>query len=114
MFLGSYFFAMCFFVGFVFLVTGFFLHKNPPKDKNKLLGYRTHQSLKSDENWNYAQSYSAKQIMKAGVFLMACSPIGLLYDSNLIPEILIALSLIIIVSLYPIYKTEKELLQFNI
>ena len=59
---------------------GFIMSKKPPKEINGLYGYRTPIAMKNQKNWDYAQVYSAKVMMKyGGYFLLLCLP-GYLMD----------------------------------
>lgn len=43
----------------VIILMGFLYKYRAPKDINKFHGYRTTQSMKSQEAWDYAHSYGA-------------------------------------------------------
>ena len=47
--------------GLIFLLAGFIQQRFPPKKINHLYGYRTSNSMKSQESWDFAQEYSAKK-----------------------------------------------------
>lgn len=53
--------------GLIFMVAGGLLRKYPPKNRNFLYGYRTSSSMKSQERWDFAQSYSAKAMIRLGI-----------------------------------------------
>ena len=48
--------------GIVFTIVGLIEYVFPPKSRNQK-GYRTKNSLKSQEHWNFAQKHSAKLIV---------------------------------------------------
>ena len=54
---------------FVFLSIGWYQSKYPPKSVNSLYGYRTARSMKSQKNWDYAQSMSARMMMAFAYYL---------------------------------------------
>jgi uncharacterized membrane protein len=54
----------------------------PPKKINWLYGYRTASSMKSQERWDFAQCYAAKEIIKVGGFILLTASIGLVYEPN--------------------------------
>jgi len=61
--------------GLIFIAMGFIMSKKPPKEINGLYGYRTPIAMKNQKNWEYAQVYSAKVMMKyGGCFLLLCLP----------------------------------------
>lgn len=57
-------------VGVIFILVGIIMLLFPPKKINFLYGYRTNLSMKTQENWDYSQKYSAKLIMVLGGFLI--------------------------------------------
>lgn len=80
--------------GVIFIVMGYFMSKNQPKEINGLYGYRTPRSMKNQKIWDYSQVYSAKVMMKyGGYFLLLCLP-G--YFMDIAPEIATGLGLLIL------------------
>ena len=63
--------------GAILLIAGAIMYRFPPKKINILYGYRTINSMKSQERWDFSQKFSAKELMKFGVFLFAFSLLGL-------------------------------------
>lgn len=57
-------------VGLILIITGYIHLKFPPKKINHLYGYRTKNSMKNQERWDFAQHYSAKELMKTGGLLI--------------------------------------------
>ena len=68
--------------GLIFVVVGIIMYKFPPKKINGIYGYRTSNSMKSQERWDFAQIYSAKQMMKYGGLLSLSGIIGLLFQPS--------------------------------
>ncbi len=104
-------FFMPFLVGSIFVLTGWIMYKFPPKKINSLYGYRTSNSMKSIERWNFAQKYASKLMIYCGIFLIGSSVLGLIFKTTegqgvLISSILMIASLILL-----IYKTEKAIIQ---
>lgn len=99
--------------GLVFIATGFFIKKKPPKNINSLYGYRTPASMKSQERWDFAQIYGAVQMVKAGVLLCILGLVAamfLYYFSVSMPVSLIIFSaVLLLVSLLLILKVEAAL-----
>lgn len=81
--------------GAIFILAGFILYKFPPKNINGWYGYRTGASMKSQDRWDFAQTYSAKQMMKLGALLILLSFVGLVLDPNGGNHYMIGLLLII-------------------
>ncbi|HET8838349.1 MAG TPA: SdpI family protein [Flavobacteriaceae bacterium] len=63
--------------GALFVFAGLLMKKFPPKKINSLYGYRTPSSMKSQERWDFAQIYGAKQLMKTGAAMCLFSLIVL-------------------------------------
>lgn len=60
---------------------GYYFWANPPKKINKIYGYRTPRSMKSQEAWDYANKYSAFLMCMIGIFTSAVQVLAyLLYD----------------------------------
>lgn len=57
--------------GVSFILAGFVMYFFPPKKINSLYGYRTTNSMKSQQNWDFAQKYSTKlMLLLSIVFLL--------------------------------------------
>jgi uncharacterized membrane protein len=61
--------------GIVFIFVGLVEYVFPPKSRNQK-GYRTKNSLKSQERWDFAQKYSAKMALISVSCLIGISFIG--------------------------------------
>lgn len=95
--------------GIVFLIAGIVTKLFPPKKINYLYGYRTARSMRSLEEWNYAQKYSAIKMIQIAAFLILISIIAMLVLSDL-KEFNVASFFIVIISIiYLVVKTEKAL-----
>lgn len=95
--------------GIVFLVLGGILHKYPPRKINYLVGYRTKLSMSSQEKWDFAQKYSAREMMKQGVYLILISLLSLFLKLNEMISLVASLIFIIISVIWLLYATEKKL-----
>ena len=96
-------------VGPILIFLGFVLLKFPPKKKNMLYGYRTRSSMKSQERWDFAQVYSAKEMIWSGAVLTLFSFVGLVYNPKEIISVLIGFGLIILAISFTLFRTEKAL-----
>ena len=95
--------------GIVFLIAGIVTKRFPPKQINYLYGYRTARSMRSLEEWNYAQKYSAIKMIQIATFLILISIIANIVLSDL-KEFNVASFFIVIISImYLFVKTEKAL-----
>lgn len=104
-------FFMPLLVGSIFFIVGFLMYQFPPTDINYLYGYRTTNSMKSKERWDFAQVYSAKLIIYCGVFLMLFSVVSLLFSVTETKGVLIGSVAIFASIAVLIYKTEKAIKQ---
>ncbi len=63
--------AICFLVGGMFLLVGLAGIVFPPKSINKLYGYRTTRSMKTPENWKFANWISMRLVAAGGLVMIA-------------------------------------------
>lgn len=90
--------------GSIFIIVGFIMYRFPPKKINMFYGYRTINSMKSQERWDFSQKYAAKELMKFGVDILPFSFLGLFkFPQNYI-NIIVILAVFI-----PILTTEIAL-----
>lgn len=54
----------------IMLIAGYSMYKNPPKEINGIVGYRTAMSRKNKDTWAFAHNYCGKLWMKSGVILL--------------------------------------------
>lgn len=99
-------------VGLIFIIMGWITLKFPPKKINHLYGYRTKSSMKSQERWNFAQSYSAKEMIKWGALYGLTALFGFLplFKGALISTI-VAMSTLILLVVLLFNRTEKAIAQ---
>lgn len=101
------------FTGLVFIISGWYLKKNPPADINSLYGYRTNSSMKSQERWDFAQIYGAKQLVNTGIILCLmslASLLFLLFFQLSMPVSLIAfVAILLLCSIVMIVKVENAI-----
>ena len=98
-----------FLVGLVFSLAAFISIKFPPKKINGIYGYRTSRSMKSQENWDTAQRYSSRLMLKQGLVMLAIA--GLLNVLPLPEEVaaIISVALLILSVIVLFVQTEKKL-----
>lgn len=97
--------------GIIFCITGCVMHYFPPKKINGLYGYRTANSMKSQERWDFAQVYAAKLLMQLGFLLSLTSVSALIISVTEHVAMIIGLSLMMATVLILAYKVEKKLKQ---
>jgi uncharacterized membrane protein len=98
-----------FLTGPIFMVAGIILKKFPPRRINAMYGYRTNRSMKSQERWNFAQTYSAREMIKLGCLLLLTSFLGLAFNLDEEIEIAIGLGMMILMVALLFVRTEKAI-----
>ena len=96
-------------VGPIFMIAGIVMLLFPPKKINYLYGYRTKNSMKNIESWNFAQIYSSKIMILLGFFFALSSLIGIHIKGNEFIQMIIALSLMVFLCGIIFYLTENAL-----
>ena len=95
--------------GTIFIIIGLIMLKFPPKKINGLYGYRTSSSMKDQERWDFAQNYSAKEIIKLGGLLMLSSLIGLFYKFKESIAIILGVGLLITMVVILLIRVERAI-----
>lgn len=98
-------------VGPIFMIAGIVMLLFPPKKINYLYGYRTKNSMKNINNWNFAQNYSAKIMIWSGFVFSLTSLIGINIKGNEFIQLIIALCLMFLLCAIIFYLTERKLRQ---
>ncbi len=95
--------------GSSFVIIGTIMLKFPPKTINSIYGYRTSTSMKSQERWDFAQCYSAKEMIKSGAILALTSPLSLFYNPTEAIGTAVGLGLMLATVIIWIVKTERAI-----
>lgn len=66
--------------GLLLFSCGLILYEFPPKKINSFYGYRTARSRENQNNWDFAQLYSAKELMKIGGVLVLLAVVGYFFE----------------------------------
>jgi len=106
-------FLIPFITGPIFIIAGFVIMKYPPKKINWWYGYRTTNSMLSQERWDFAQLYAGRELIKSGGLLLLLSIPGwfLKFESNEFTGLAVGLGTSLVFTLIAILKTEKALRQ---
>jgi uncharacterized membrane protein len=102
-------FLIPFITGLVFIITGIILFQFPPKKINGFYGYRTFSSMKSQERWDFAQLYAAKELIKSGIILTVLSLIGWIYNPAENTGVVLGMGILISILVILIYKVESAI-----
>ena len=95
----------------IIALTGYYFKNNPPKKINKMMGYRTKRSMKSQASWDFAQVYSAGLLFTwslAGIVGLALQ----LYTQKSTSSTSFAftgITVLLAIIIGTVYFTEKEL-----
>lgn len=95
--------------GGAFILAGLIMLIYPPKKINGLYGYRTPNSMKSQERWDFAQKYSSLELIKAGTILLLGSTFGVIFDFGDELAIIFGLCLMIAVIVVLFIRVEKAI-----
>jgi uncharacterized membrane protein len=95
--------------GPIFMVMGIIVKKFPPKQINGLYGYRTSSSMKSQDRWDFAQTYSANEMIRLGFLLLLTSLLGLALNLSELNGIALGLVLMIIMVVLLVVRTERAI-----
>ncbi len=110
-FLETPLFIICISLGIIFILAGLIQWYFRPKKINPFYGYRTNSSMKSQERWDFAQKYSAKEMMRLGALLAIVPFLSLFFEINSSIEIFIPFVLLLLLVLLLFWRTEKALKQ---
>lgn len=100
------------FTGLIFIFVGCILYFAPPKKINWFYGYRTPRAMKTQERWDFAQSFSGKEIFRWGVLLVLVGLSGFFFQpdvetANVIAAILITVAVIALIARTEIALSRK-------
>lgn len=95
--------------GVISVIAGLIMYRFPPKEINDLYGYRTSSSMKNQQQWEFAQRYSSKEMMKVGVINMLISVIGLGIHIPDIFSMILGLGIMILSVVILFIRTERAI-----
>ena len=101
------------FVGLAYIIMGFIMLRFPPKKINYFYGYRTPSSMKNQKNWDFAQTYSAKEFAIAGLFLVLLNYLLYAIKPELMYIPITTVVLILISIAYAVIRTELAIKKLN-
>lgn len=95
--------------GLILVISGLIFQKFPPKKINSWIGYKTKNSMKSQERWNFAQIYSSQQTVKFGSLLTLTSFLGFLFQFEYTTKAVFEIVLVLLFAFLLIFSTEQAL-----
>ena len=78
-----------------------------------IYGYRTPRSMKNQENWDFAQKFATREMLRGGWILVAYSFTGLIYPTSTLAETITGTLLMTVIFIVLIARTERSLKQFE-
>ena len=96
-------------VGLAFLIAGIVMFFFPPKKINFLYGYRTKNSMRNIDRWNFAQRLSSKLLILFGILLLLTESAGVIFDIDESLNNIIGLVESILLTIFLFVKTEFDL-----
>ncbi|MEM9547245.1 MAG: SdpI family protein [Bacteroidota bacterium] len=102
-------FIICTSTGLIFIVVAIITAKYPPKKINHIYGYRTKNSMKSKDRWDFAQEYSTDLMQKYGIVMVLLGFLGYFTSYSNMISTLISLGIIVFLTIIIFYKTEKAI-----
>jgi uncharacterized membrane protein len=88
---------------------GLYVVRNQPKNRNQIYGYRTPQSMKSQEAWDYAQIHGTRRMIGGAKLLCLLAILAILFPMEEVKATLIGVAIILLALFIPLIQTEKEL-----
>jgi len=97
------------FGGSVILIVAIIMHYFPPKKINNWYGYRTGQSMTSQERWNFAQHYSAIMMIKCAIFMIILGLTISVSSVDKSTDIIISIPSLLLIVGFMFFKTERAI-----
>jgi len=95
--------------GACFSLAGYITKRFPPKKINHLYGYRTKTSMRNQEVWDFAQRYSADEMIKLGLVMLVLAAGAWLTEIQFTGDIFVAIALTVVFPLVMLFQIETEL-----
>jgi len=95
--------------GACFSLAGYITKRFPPKKINHLYGYRTKTSMRNQEVWDFAQRYSADEMIKLGLVMLVLAAGAWLAEIQFTGDIFVAIALTVVFPLVMLFQIETEL-----
>ena len=103
------FFVISIVTGVILWAIALYVKNNQPQKPNRSYGYRTSRSMRTQEAWDFSQEYSINLLIKSAQFLCLLAVLSLFIELNKELSGYLATIVILLVVLFPVYKTEREL-----
>ena len=105
----------------IMLISGYSMYKNPTKEINGWVGYRTQMSKKNKDTWAFAHDYCGRLWMKLGRILLIPTIIiqipCIQYSDNIISIVVLIIEgiqlIVLLASIVPVEKALKKTFDEN-
>ena len=95
--------------GACFSLAGYITKRFRPKKINHLYGYRTKTSMRNQEVWDFAQRYSADEMIKLGLVMLVLAAGAWMAEIQFTGDIFVAIALTVVFPLVMLFQIETEL-----
>jgi uncharacterized membrane protein len=103
-------YAVFIMIDIVFIFFGFLFVQFPPKKINSFYGYRTKNSMKNQENWDFAHRYSGKMMTTLFlILLMGTNTLLILKISLESTWLIMWMTIHFLAVILVLFKTESQL-----
>lgn len=89
------------------------MFKFPPKKINSLYGYRTTNSMKNQEIWDFSQKYASKEMIKLGLLLFLSSLLSLFTNFDDRVNTIIGVFLLLVIAVILLIRVENAIKKYN-
>lgn len=97
------------FGGSVIIIVAIIMYYFPPKKINNWYGYRTGQSMASQERWDFSQRYSAILMIKCAVFMIILGLTVSISPVDKSTDIIISTPSLLLIVGFMLFKTERAI-----
>jgi uncharacterized membrane protein len=101
--------SILFLSGGIFYLAALVLSKFPPKKTNYFYGYRTKASMKSQESWNFSQSYASKKMKYMSLYMFIIGAFSSFLTVELMWSLWRGIIIPFLMPVLVIIEVEKEL-----
>ena len=95
--------------GILLAASGGILLKYPPKKINWFYGYRTRSSMKNQDRWDFAQRYSARELIRTGFIMVLTGFAGVWISMDPVFTSFLSLPVLLVLTGVAIWRTEAAL-----
>lgn len=91
------------------MLAGLVMLKFPPSKINFIYGYRTPRSMKSQERWDFAQRYAARELLRIGGLTMVLAAVGFFFKPQSATGAAVAIALPALFAIVLIVRVERAI-----